>query len=462
LPTFRDSKPRNALTAYRRHSKTHCKKTTPTKDPMNDPVAIAADDCKCSIVCSGRLALEEKPIRHLPLEANDWETARVNLAILIRDQRIEKLRVPTGQAAGPITVLYAAERFLTSKEPKDTPTYEKYDVLINGRLLPFCRNRRPPVAYIKAFESKDLVLEFIQSWRCLDSPGDWLGFRTEAVEITRLSCFLDYCRDGDGWITKNPAKTKILGKRYKETDADREKMNHGFELHEYEQVLNAFNYYPKPKWVGKDHLTPDRIYAATELERWCGLRSSDVTKFNSRELIDDGHGGKNAWYIQEKTNFYIGEPCPVPLHVVKLLEQLPPLYVSPDRKKYWFCTERGLMTKNSRRAATRLIEDKIQTLFALAQDPKLGGKPFTYPNLTPHCLRDTFAIQHLIAGRDIFQISAWLGHRDVKITQKAYLRTIQALAQKYQREGRDSHAIQLAQVALLRQASQAVSPRVAL
>jgi integrase len=89
-------------------------------------------------------------------------------------------------------------------------------------------------------------------------------------------------------------------------------------------------------------------------------------------------------------------------------------------------------------AAAVLLEEKIQKVFALAQDPELGGKPFTYPDSTPHCLRHTFAIQMLISGRDIKQVSRWLGHRSISTTEK-YLRVIRSLMIKDQREGKESN-----------------------
>src|SRR5205823_4944537 len=105
-------------------------------------------------------------------------------------------------------------------------------------------------------------------------------------------------------------------------------------------VQNAFQYYPKAKWTGKNDLTPDRVYAATELMFWCGLRSSDATKFNSSEVVPNETGdGWCADYIQKKTKKRIGDPVPIPAHLKALLDDLTPLFISKDGKKYWFCTE---------------------------------------------------------------------------------------------------------------------------
>src|ERR1022692_3084219 len=46
-------------------------------------------------------------------------------------------------------------------------------------------------------------------------------------------------------------------------------------------------------------------------------------------------------------------------------------------------------------------------------------KPFTHA-FSPHCLRHTFAIQHINVGTDVKLISKWLGHESVAVTLEHY------------------------------------------
>ena len=48
------------------------------------------------------------------------------------------------------------------------------------------------------------------------------------------------------------------------------------------------------------------------------------------------------------------------------------------------------------------------------------------PEVHPHMLRDTFAVEMLLAGVPIDQVSMLLGHSSVKITEKHYLPWVKA------------------------------------
>jgi integrase len=63
-------------------------------------------------------------------------------------------------------------------------------------------------------------------------------------------------------------------------------------------------------------------------------------------------------------------------------------------------------------------------------------QPFKHP-FSPHCLRHTFAIQHLNQGTDIKLVSKWLGHKNVAITIAHYsnwIGTTKKLAEDVSRE----------------------------
>ena len=48
------------------------------------------------------------------------------------------------------------------------------------------------------------------------------------------------------------------------------------------------------------------------------------------------------------------------------------------------------------------------------------------PDAHPHMLRDTFAVEMLLAGVPLDQVSILLGHRSVKITEKHYAPWVRA------------------------------------
>ena len=134
-------------------------------------------------------------------------------------------------------------------------------------------------------------------------------------------------------------------------------------------------------------------------------------------------------FIQKKTK----RRCvtPLPEHVVEMLNALPGQM--KDGKKYFFtCTYTALRMR-------------VDTLAERAQK----DKKFTHA-FSPHCLRHTFAIQHLNVGTDVKLISKWLGHESVAVTLEHYgnwIRETQRLAEDV---SRDANAKMMAKVASLR------------
>jgi integrase len=170
--------------------------------------------------------------------------------------------------------------------------------------------------------------------------------------------------------------------------------------------------------------------AATELMRWTGMRISDTHKFAATEIVrnETGHGW-NADFIQKKTK----RRCvtPLPEHVVAMLNALPGQI--RDGKKYFFtCTYTALRMR-------------IDALAERAQ----REKPFAHA-FSPHCLRHTFAIQHINVGTDVKLISKWLGHESVAVTLEHYGNWIKETQKLAEDVSRDANAKMMAKVNMLR------------
>ena len=173
-------------------------------------------DCNCPIVCDGWLAHERERVRRRSLGTSDWTQAKALAAQWLK----------WGQLAGPIAaadpesdqvpIEYAIERFLKSKGPEgeniDPATLRKYDVLLNGRLMPWCTAHS--IRRVKELESKVVCEDFVLSWRDLNPARNKRNVRrtekllsrtTRCAELGRLRYFLDYSLSS-GWITQNGAK----------------------------------------------------------------------------------------------------------------------------------------------------------------------------------------------------------------------------------------------------------------
>jgi integrase len=118
--------------------------------------------------------------------------------------------------------------------------------------------------------------------------------------------------------------------------------------------------------------------------------------------------GNKLLLYQAKT----GVPVYVPLppHVAEMLRTVPDgLKPNP---RYFFWSGNGLpktFVANCQRAFRRL--------FKVAN---ICGADGTRKRCHPHMFRDTFAVEMLLAGVPIDQVSILLGHASVKITEKHY------------------------------------------
>jgi len=137
--------------------------------------------------------------------------------------------------------------------------------------------------------------------------------------------------------------------------------------------------------------------------RWSGLRIRDAVTLERHRL----HGDSLLLY-QAKT----GTPVYVPLppHVVEALENIPP--GPKPNPRYFFWSGNG-----DPKSAVADWQRSYRRLFQLANIKKPDGEQ---KRCHPHMFRDTFAVEMLLAGVPIDQVSLLLGHASVKITEKSY------------------------------------------
>ena len=220
--------------------------------------------------------------------------------------------------------------------------------------------------------------EYRKTWK--GAPG------TRSRRQTRLSVFSKYCLDRD-WMRHNFVEkmSKIKVPKSPTLPLTRE---------EFDRTIAAVEHYGSRSYDVS--WRRQRAVAMLLLLRWSGLRISDAAKLERSKLTDDG----KLFLYTQKT----GQPVYVPLppSVTKTLRELPNL----ENPRYFFW--------NGISAAETPGKEWWRTL-------KKIFKPAGIPNARPHMLRDTFAVEMLLAGATIDQVSILLGHSSVKITEKHYL-----------------------------------------
>lgn len=431
----------NDLKIYRRHA-SYCTRYPDLKSkPDTCRPALKKDQkldtCQCPIWCRGYLAKETRIVKgklksrriFASLDTSQWAAAEQTVARLYDRGCLPSIESSVGMIDhSAITVRRAAERYLQSRRdgslnPIEQDTYDHYASLINQRLIPFCDGNG--IVYIREFENKDVCSQFTESWRQLRrNTGELLAMTTRRTELERFRTFLRECVENE-WIAKSGAD-KIRFKNQKTAKAEE---RFGLELEEYEQMMTASDS------ADLSAVQNQETRAATELMRWTGMRISDAHKFNDSEIVGNEKGnGWNADFIQKKTR----RRCvsPLPQHVVEMLNALPGQM--KDGRKYFFtCTYTALRMR-------------VDTLAHRAQK----HKPFTHP-FSPHCLRHTFAIQHINVGTDVKLISKWLGHESVAVTLAHYGNWIKETQRLAEDVSRDANARMMAKVAALPKATNA-------
>jgi integrase len=137
--------------------------------------------------------------------------------------------------------------------------------------------------------------------------------------------------------------------------------------------------------------------------RWSGLRIRDAVTLEKTRLIND-----NVLLYQAKT----GTPVfvPLPSHVAEEVRNVP-LGPKPN-PRYFFWSGNG-----DPKSAVADWQRSYRRLFEIAALENADG---TSKRCFPHMFRDTFAVENLLAGVPIDQVSMLLGHKSVKITEKHY------------------------------------------
>jgi integrase len=357
------------------------------------------------------------------LATNDWTAAEQQVARLYEHgSRPSVASVPAIDNRA-VTVRHAAQRYLQSRKdgslnPIEQDTYNHYASLINQRLIAFCDEKG--IVYIRDFENKDVCSQFTESWRQLRrNTGELLAMTTRKTELERFRTFLRECVENE-WMAKSGAE-KIKFKNQKTAKAEE---RYGLELEEYEQMMAA----PDSADLTAQQNQETRV--VTELMRWTGMRISDAHKFSDSEIIRNEKGtGWNADFIQKKTK----RRCvtPLPEHVVEILRALPG-HRKNGKKFYFTCSYTAL-------------RERVNTLAERAQKEN----PFSH-HFSPHCLRHTFAIQHIHAGTDIKWISKWLGHESVAVTLEHYGNWIGETKKMAEEASEEAHRRMVAKVAALR------------
>jgi len=396
------------LTAQRRHQ-------PPCKRPMWDK---GYTKCTCPVTIRGTLNGKHLTLstwKFLPPDkARDLEAAR-DLALLwervgspVRPEAYAPITEPTAptEPERP-TVQMAVSSFMADGKDRgnSTATLSKKRVVFEKSLLQFCAKKG--ILFLS-----ELDLNTIREWR-----GTWeLDSLSRYKRQGQALGFLWFCERA-GWFPRNYASdiTRGLGKikvKARQTGY--------FQPKEYAAVIDAtYAYSDRPSIDKHNTMTigGDRIRALTELMRWTGLRIRDAVTLEKNRLSQDTSTGMWSVMVYQKKT---GDPvyCPVPPDVADKLLSVPASQKGNTNDKYFFWTGHG----TAKTIMTNWQRSYVK-LFKLADLKEADGTP---KRCHAHMLRDTFAVESLLSGMRVEEVSTILGHSSVKITERHYMPWVRA------------------------------------
>ena len=339
--------------------------------------------CRCPKWLDGTLPGRSGRFR-VSAKTKSWEKAELvarkyeNSAL--SGEELKPAKMPTVKEAVGVFLADAEARGLAPA------TLQKLRGIFQVQLVGFAEESG--ITFLREFNPRNLT-EWRQTWKKEKELA-------RKKKFERVIGFFWYCVR-QGWLRENPTATmgRVIAKHVP-TDY--------FTAYEYKRIIGAtyrLGEFAERSWAPEKRGI--RIRALTELMRWSGLRIRDAVTLECGRLVEN-----KLMLYQAKT----GTPVfvPLPPHVADLLRSIPAgLKHNPN---YFFWSGNGLpktFVANWQRSYRRL--------FKVADLRKPDGTP---KRCHCHMFRDTFAVEMLLAGVPIDQVSILLGHASVRVTEKHY------------------------------------------
>jgi site-specific recombinase XerD len=235
----------------------------------------------------------------------------------------------------------------------------------------------------------DVTPNALDKWRSQWSPkavvkGDRMSQTTQSHFLSRIKGFFSYCANLD-LIDRDPAKSlEYIPMKSKKTMP--------LTPEQFKHVLKV----TAKTSHGKE------LVALFLLMRWSGLRINDALSLRKTDMC-----GNRLIMTTQKTTADMNRPLPD--EVIKALKSLPSEGVRPG---YYFWPT----------GSTKASLTSVWTKYILHLNDELAlkdehGKPMKFHS---HCLRDTFAVELLLAGVSLEKVSQLLTHKSVRTTEAYY------------------------------------------
>lgn len=350
--------------------------------PPCDHTDIYHRRCRCPKWIQG--LLEGKGFVRVSAGTRSWEKAE------LKARDMERVVDPAATPSEPITIQKAVTEYIADEQARKVgpESLRKSKALLDRKFVLWCKGRK--LHLLRQIGPAELR-EFRNSWNNSAS--------TTLRKHERMRSFFAFCVSNN-WLMKNPmeALKKPVAHRGKPTDY--------FTREEINKILDAT--YKYEYGGGNDcHFRKDRLRALVLLMRWSGLSIKDAVTLERSRL--DAKGSLLLRRAKTGVPVYV----PLPPDVYAALRTL-----SSDNPRYFFWSGNG-----NPKSTIKGYQRSFWKLFKLAELKHADDSP---KRCHPHMFRDTFAVELLLAGVPIDQVSILLAHSSVKITEKHYAPWVKA------------------------------------
>ena len=360
--------------------------------------------CKCR---KHLYIYQDGKVRYTTARTRSWEKAEAlaveerslyDPAEILKRKLEAQVKVAEGRKPGSeITVEAALDLWLGGQKDQSASTAKTY------------RNIKRKISSWAATQGVTLLREVtaaqLDTWR-----SDWslkatrvedrMGLRTQGQFQMHLKAFFRWAYEME-YIPRDPAKGL---KSIKCQD----QVTIPLTNQQFEELMEAISHYDGDRRRDEDRFGVE-LKALCLVMRWTGLRITDVLMLPRMALV-----GNRLTLKTQKTRAYT---TPVlPDHVVDALRAIPPRPgVHPD---YFFWS-----LKSSPHSLGNRWADRIRFLNARLNFTDEHGKPMQFHS---HMLRDTFAVEMLLAGVPLEDVSRMLTHSSIRTTEKHYAPWVKA------------------------------------
>ena len=363
------------LTLYRRHLASCQVHQLPLKARQKRQFAA----CNCPIWIYGRTGSIMVPRQSLGTrDMKEAEAKRTRLAADEYDKTVHGF-----------SLTESIDQFLASHAlVVGEVVMQQYKLLLT-RLADYCSSRG--VVYMR-----DLTVDALEGFKVRGFPD--VKDSTRATAVSKMRCFLReaYRR---GWIAE-PLVEKV-----RPFPVVLEQKN-PFTDEEVQQLLKGALLLRRGRTTyGRD---PETFQLLLRLMIETGMRVSDAVRFDPKNL----QRGTRLWiYTYLQTKRQKGAPLrPIEAYISDGLKQA-------IDKCQWLSAERPFLIA---------VASKYKPGLEVYEIMQRIGSKVGIADCRPHRLRDTFAVQALLRGMNLEDVSRLLGHSTVKVTEAHYAKWVAA------------------------------------